>query len=331
MPKILLVEDDRTHARLVSAWLTQAGHDVHVEAGVQSALARAHEAWDAVISDVHLEDGEGTEIAARMKAIRPDLPVLLVTAQPSIDVALAALRSRVDDVLLKLAPLRPADLCLRVDTLIEAARAARRASSSEVVLAIGAHPDDVEIGCGGVLTRHAERGDQIIMVSVTGGEGGGDPKLRHVEAAQAADRLKATLILGDQVDQRVSEGPDTIAMIEKIIRAHNPTTLYIHAASDTHQDHRNTHRATMVAARRIPTVFGYQSPSTTVDFRPNRFVDISRELATKLELIGCHDSQASHRSYLDPELIAATARYWGRFNQSTAAEPFEVIRSSREM
>jgi LmbE family N-acetylglucosaminyl deacetylase/CheY-like chemotaxis protein len=330
MPKILLVEDDRTHARLVGAWLTHAGHEVTIESGVRAALARAAEPWDAVISDVQLEDGEGTEIAARMKAMRPDLPVILLTASPRVDIALAALRSRVDDVLLKLAPLRPADLCNRVDALIAAARVARRSTTNEVILAIGAHPDDVEIGCGGVLARHAERGDTIIMVSITGGEGGGDPSIRNDEAGQAARRLGATFVLGDQRDQRVSEGPETIALLEQVIRDHSPSTMFIHAASDTHQDHRNTHRAAMVAARRIPTVYAYQSPSTTVEFRPSRFVDIGRELPTKLELIGCHSSQTSHRSYLDPELIAATARYWGRFNQSMAAEPFEVIRSSRE-
>jgi hypothetical protein len=82
----------------------------------------------------------------------------------------------------------------------------------------------------------------------------------------------------------------------------------------------------MIAARRLPRVYGFQSPSSTIDYRPTRFESIDDKLAQKLELIACHRSQSASRDYLDEDFIVATARYWGRFGASRYAEAFEVLR-----
>ncbi len=95
-----------------------------------------------------------------------------------------------------------------------------------------------------------------------------------------------------------------------------------------HQDHRNVHRASLVAARKVPQVFCYQAPSTTVDFHPTRFVAIDEYLERKLEVIQAYTSQVKIRDYLDEELLRATARYWARFSQARYVEPLEVVRDS---
>ena len=105
-----------------------------------------------------------------------------------------------------------------------------------------------------------------------------------------------------------------------------PTIVYTHTESDLHQDHRNVHRATLVAARLVPSVYCYESPSATVEFEPVRFVDIGEQLEAKLEAIGAYASQTEQRYYLDEELIRATARYWGRYGHSRFCEPLEVVR-----
>jgi LmbE family N-acetylglucosaminyl deacetylase len=105
-----------------------------------------------------------------------------------------------------------------------------------------------------------------------------------------------------------------------------PTMIYTHSLHDVHQDHRNTHRAVMVAARKIGRVFCFQSPSATVEFRPTRFVRIDAQLDAKLAAIDAFGSQVALREYLEPELISATARYWSRFGEGRYAEAFEVIR-----
>jgi LmbE family N-acetylglucosaminyl deacetylase len=83
----------------------------------------------------------------------------------------------------------------------------------------------------------------------------------------------------------------------------------------------------MVAARRVPTVYCYESPSATVEFRPVRFVAVDAYVDRKLEVISAYASQVEIRSYLDPELVRATSRYWGRFGDSRYCEPLEVMRA----
>ena len=88
------------------------------------------------------------------------------------------------------------------------------------------------------------------------------------------------------------------------------------------------HNATLVAARGLPRVYCYQAPSTTVDFRPTRFVAIDEFVDRKIEAIAAFGSQTAIRAYLDEELLRATARYWARFAQSRYVEPLEVVREA---
>ena len=78
----------------------------------------------------------------------------------------------------------------------------------------------------------------------------------------------------------------------------------------------------------MPQVFAYQSPSATNEFLPNKFVAIDSVVVRKVDLLGHFGSQ-SERSYLEPEMIVATARYWARNLAPRAryAEPFEIVRS----
>lgn len=208
--------------------------------------------------------------------------------------------------------------------------AAKPAERRTTILAIGAHPDDVEIGCGGTLASHAARGDEIIVLTLSGGEGAGEPAVRSAESRASAERLGAELVMESLDDTRISEGPATIGAIEAAIARYAPSAVYVHTEADRHQDHRNVHRAAMVASRNVPSVFCYQSPSTTTTFCPTRFVPISEQLDTKLALLSLYDSQ-NDKPYLDPDVISATAVYWSRFARAQHVEPFEVIREQAEI
>jgi LmbE family N-acetylglucosaminyl deacetylase len=117
-----------------------------------------------------------------------------------------------------------------------------------------------------------------------------------------------------------------VSLIEGAVSEFSPTVVYTHSWNDLHQDHRNTHRASLVAVRGIPSVYCYESPSATVDFRPAKFVAIDPFVDAKIEAIGAYTSQIEVRSYLDPELVRSTSRYWGRFGDSRYCEPLEVVR-----
>ena len=107
------------------------------------------------------------------------------------------------------------------------------------------------------------------------------------------------------------------AIIEEVVAELQPTIVYTHSVHDLHQDHRNVHRAAMVACRRVGRVYCFQSPSATVDYRPTHFVTVDDYVGRKLKVIDAFGSQAGIRDYLEPELITATARYWARYCDGT--------------
>jgi LmbE family N-acetylglucosaminyl deacetylase len=324
--RLLLVEDDPFMALLLSRWLQSEGNlEVVIAEDGEAGLRMAKtESFDILLSDINLPGVSGLEIATQSRSIAPDRSTILLTAEETVEHALAALRLHVDDLLFK--PVTR-DALLNTVRNVQSRRMLSRKRSPRVVMAIGAHPDDVEIGCGGILLAHRQSGDRVIVLTLSRGHKGGPGETRADESARAALALDAELMMADLEDTRIGEGPDTIAVISQAIAVHQPSVIYTHTAHDVHQDHRNVHRATLVAARAVKSLFCYQSPSSTIDFHPTCFVDISAQLERKLEVLRMFESQADRR-YLAPELLRATAYYWGRFGSASAVEPLEVIRSS---
>jgi two-component system response regulator HydG len=166
----------------------------------------------------------------------------------------------------------------------------------------------------------------VAILTLSRGAHGGDQAQRARESQEAADVIGARLFLDDLQDTLIAEGNPTIGVIDRVIAEVQPSIVYTHSVHDVHQDHRNTHRAVMVAARRVGRVYCFQSPSATVDYRPTHFVTIDDHIGGKLKAIDTFGSQVGVRDYLEPELITATARYWSRYCGGSHAEPFEVIR-----
>jgi LmbE family N-acetylglucosaminyl deacetylase len=281
--------------------------------------------WDLVISDIELPGASGLELVREIKRRQPHVATLILSSHSSFDHAVAALRAGADDYLTK--PFDPGGLSEKARALIAITRE-RRAAGREIVLAVGAHPDDVEIGIGGVLLRHVAQGHGVTVLTLTGGEAGGVVADRAAEARRAAELMGARLIHTGLADTSVSEGGSTIATILEVVEEIQPTIVYTHTIRDVHQDHRNAHSATLVAARGVQRVFCYQAPSSTVDFKPTRFISIDEFLERKIEVIRAYTSQVDTRAYLDEELLRATARYWARFAQARYVEPLEVVRDS---
>lgn len=194
------------------------------------------------------------------------------------------------------------------------------------VLAIGAHPDDIEYACGGTLLKHRRRGYEVMLVTLSNGERGGATDARRQEAARASELLGASLELLAFPDSEIPSDVRTVSAIESVVRAFAPTHVYTHSIHDTHQDHRAVHVAATVAVRSVPNLYCYQSPSATVDFRPAMFVDIAPFLEVKLALIDTFQSQIARRDTFDHDVIRSIARYWGRFAGYRLVEPFEVVR-----
>ncbi len=330
-PRVLVVDDDPDVALLVRTVLERrAGCTVDVAADGLRAVEQAAAARpDVVVTDIEMPGLNGLELLAELRRSIPGVPVIVMTAHVSVEYAVSALRAQADEFLTK--PLDNARLIETVQRLAAEGRDRQRGRAAETVLAIGAHPDDVEIGAGGILAAHAEAGDRITILTMSRGARGGDADSRQHESLAAAELLGARLFLQDLVDTEIPNSGTTVRLIEEVVREVAPTIVYTHSGHDRHQDHRAVSEATVVATRRVPTVACYQSPSATIDYRPTRFVRIERFLERKLELLRCFDSQTSSRDYLSPEFVTATARYWTRFGGGTAVEPLEVVRESAEL
>ena len=327
--RILVVEDDRVSARFITLVLTrQGGFEVGHAGEPRAALAEIKNAhWDLVLTDVEMPGMTGLELLAELRETSPDLPVAIMTGHASLDYAVQALRSSADEFLQK--PMSAERLLEVATALVEKGRAVRRARHRSV-LAIGAHPDDVEIGAGATLLAHRAQGDLISILTLCRGARGGSQATRADESARAAEMLGATLFLDDLHDTHISEGDPTIGVISRVVEQVQPSVIYTHSLHDVHQDHRNTHRAAMVAIRGVGRVYCFQSPSATVDFRPTRFVPVDDQIEQKLTALQAFRSQVEIRSYLEPDLILSTVRYWSRFGEGRFAEAFEVIREGAD-
>jgi LmbE family N-acetylglucosaminyl deacetylase len=193
------------------------------------------------------------------------------------------------------------------------------------VLAIGAHPDDIELGCGATLLAHSAAGDRVTMLVLTGGENGPGTADRHAEQSAAAATLGASLRWGGLVDCTLSPDATTIRVVEAVIEETQPDLVYVHAPEDSHQDHRAAAAATLSAARRLPRVLHYQSPST-LSFTPTVFVDITAYLSGKLVALKAHASQVELSAMVEPDAVVASARHWGSQARIGYAEAFTPTR-----
>jgi len=195
------------------------------------------------------------------------------------------------------------------------------------VLAVGAHPDDVELGCGGTLLAHAAAGDAVTVLVMTGGENGpgATAAVRQLEQEAAARVLEARLRWGGFADCRMTADAATIARIEAVIDEVGADVVYVHAPEDSHQDHRAVAAATLAAARRLSRVVHYQSPSTLA-FAPSVFVDVTGFLSGKLAALRAHASQVATSAMVEPDAVVAAARYWGAQARVGYAEAFAPTR-----
>ncbi|ODA89536.1 histidine kinase [Leifsonia xyli subsp. xyli] len=323
--RVCVIEDDPDVAFYMKTVLEKRA-DAQVEAVTDPSIALETIAAfepDLVLTDIEMPGVSGLELLRELRVTHPGMPVVIMTAHVSIDYAVSALRSQADYFVTK--PINSTELVSIVRRLAEEGRANRSAQNQQVVLAIGAHPDDIEIGIGGLLAAHRDAGNQVVMLTLSRGARGGDADDRQHESLAAAELLGARLFLEDIEDTQVSAADPTVSIIERVVNEVQPDIVYTHSEHDRHQDHRAVHAATNVATRSVRTVCCYQSPSATSDFRPTRFVPIDDFTEMKLRLIDCFRSQTEVRAYLEPDFVLATARYWSRFGGGTSCEPLEVM------
>jgi LmbE family N-acetylglucosaminyl deacetylase len=198
------------------------------------------------------------------------------------------------------------------------------------VLAIGAHPDDIEYGCGGTLLKLVKQQKaKIYFFVATHGEFGGEADVRIKEQEKAAELLGVKEIYwGGFMDTKLVVGKELIGRIEEAIQECDPDIIFVNYPDDEHQDHRYLAESAIVAARYSRKVLFYED-YTCKNYEPHMFVDIGDELDDKMKLLKMHKSQVE-RDYptsLDMvESVKAVANFRGFQAKVKYAEGFSALR-----
>ena len=197
------------------------------------------------------------------------------------------------------------------------------------VLAIGAHPDDIEYGCGGMLTKYAERGHDVYLFIASDGALGGSGKMRRREQRHSAVIMGARKVYwGGYRDTEIPFNRQLVVRIEAVIKKVKPRMIFVHYFDDTHQDHRNLAQGTMSATRYVPNFLFYEGP-TTQNFTPNCFTDIEKVLKKKLDCLEAHRSQVAKTNIEDftiLQLAKSCANFRGIQARVKYAEAFQSVR-----
>ena len=209
------------------------------------------------------------------------------------------------------------------------------------ILAIGAHPDDIEFGCFGALKKHKDQGDNVTLLVMTQsdvkdahtGKLTRDSFISKKEADMAAEILGAELILGPFQDTKVPFDSTSVGFIENIIKEKEINWIYTHWAGDTHQDHINTLNATMAAARLVKNVLCYEQVPlprmSTTHPVANYYVDITDTIDFKL--IGCQSHQSQITKFKEHgfdmlDNVKTLAKFRGNQCGLKYAEAFNILK-----
>ncbi len=215
------------------------------------------------------------------------------------------------------------------------------------VLAIGAHPDDIELFAGGTLAHFQRRGARIGLLHLTRGESAsrGSPEQRALEARASADVLGAhEMRILDLGDGSLRDDDDSRAAVIEVLRAWTPRLVLAQLPSDDHPDHAAAGAIAksawyLAGIRNIAAGAPPHRPRSLWFFpchdvpRPNFVVTLSAaDYERKRAALACYDSQFVRRSdaevstrISDPaflEGMAARCRAWGSLVASPYGEPF---------
>jgi LmbE family N-acetylglucosaminyl deacetylase len=201
--------------------------------------------------------------------------------------------------------------------------------SATKVLAFGAHPDDLEVGAGGLLARLADQGAQVTAAVIS---------LPSLLAERTGEATAGAAILGIKLHLmnpgkkcRVEDLPmhALVAQMDTLVNDTRPDLVITHSAHDLHWDHGLVNRATVSSLRRWPcNLLAYVSSSEMNAQVSTRavgqcFADITNTIDRKLEAISAHKSQLPN---MDVESTRDLARAMGRLAGVEYAEAYEVLR-----
>ena len=206
------------------------------------------------------------------------------------------------------------------------------------ILAVGAHPDDVEILCAGTLARYARQGERVTIAVFTSGNMGdlvippGElAAIRRKEAEASAALIGARLLCPGVTDELVFPNEAQRSLMIDLLRETDPDVVITHSPTDYHPDHRYVSQLVFDSyfQKGLPHVPGQKQPACRfgqtqvyymdnlggIGFQPTEYVDITETVEVKKQMLACHVSQVKPMKELANtdvlEMIEAQARFRG--------------------
>ena len=199
-----------------------------------------------------------------------------------------------------------------------------------VVLAIGAHPDDIELAIGGTLAKLQKTGAHVVMAVVSIPA---DYETRKTEAEAAAKILGCELrvLVDGGATKRIEDMKtyELVKVLDSVVKELQPAAVLTHGPSEFHRDHVLVYDAAISTQRlRYFDFFSYHPNfcrPVPVVFHPRAYVDISDTIEAKMEAIAAHRSQFGNRG-LPIDIYRDIARMNGRIVGVQYAEGLDVGR-----
>ena len=203
------------------------------------------------------------------------------------------------------------------------------------ILAIGAHFDDIELGCGGTLAKHVANGDKVYAyVATVSGFVSPDNKVVRSntdalrEGKKAMDILGVKLICGNFRTLEVEFSEEINVQILRIVEENSIDKVYTHWIGDIHHDHQAVARASLHSCRHVPRMLMYRSNwyHSNLDFRGNFYVDITESLNKKIMVVRVHRTEMKRTKEKWISFFKNEAENAGQRIGVKYAEVFEVVK-----
>jgi LmbE family N-acetylglucosaminyl deacetylase/CheY-like chemotaxis protein len=336
--RILIIDGDKNSRKTAVSLLTANGYSVDaVTTGGEAITKTKQTRYNLLLIATVLPDMAGNKLLNRIHETIPKTKKIMLATNQTLQDALSAVNHGADSYILK--PFDKAKMLAAVEAQLgkQELKISRQHSRHANVLFIGAHPDDIELGCGGTLVKHIQNGDNTFAVIFTNGEKG----VTENDLKTGVDRQQETLTALKLAGVPLSniyflQYPDTelwqhrqkvMNTISKFCETFQIHLVYTHSNKAQHQDHVTIYDETMRGAKKAWGIMAYESHgATNPSFSPNMFVDITDVIPKKIAMLNCHQSQIS-KNYFQVESIIALAQF--RSSQSEEfhyAEAFEIIK-----